>query len=560
MKIRLISLVLCVLMISFAILVGCSSKDDEFDINPEETAPRTPVSLNFWIITDKKTTPDAQTAVEKAFNDIVKSRFTTYVDLVFLTEDEYKTALANKMEEIDEQKKLEEEEAKRRREEERSKRAAGITDAKTSAPDTTEYVEETVTNAYGLPELKYPNLSDYQIDIILIKGIDMLNDLVKANRLNPLDKYLTAESKQLTKYIHPIFMDMCKINKVTYAIPNNQVIGEYTYLLINKELADKYYYDPDSFSRLDDETTKKFIEEIAEKEKDYTPVLSRVDSPFIHYWSDDGSRSLLASYFSATASQGIRGIMRNPFAISQFTSHELQMQEYEDKGYFSKNPETDDKFAVALMKGDASLPDAYSDDYYVKVVKKPVATEETVFESMLGVTTYTKNLDRAMEIITLLNTDPELRNLLQYGIKGTHYDIDETGALRRLNDHYMMNLVDTGNVFMAYPEEGMPLDAWEYGKKQNLDAIVSPLLGLGTVWEEVDKEIMEKIDALSEQYFARMDACTNATELSEFFTTAVAELEENEDFKTAISMDSEIASPHSVYFNKWYNVLWPPTD
>ena len=221
--------------------------------------------------------------------------------------------------------------------------------------------------------------------------------------------------------------------------------------------------------------------------------------------------------------------MRNPFAISQFTSHELQMQEYEDKGYFSKNPETDDKFAVALMKGDASLPDAYSDDYYVKVVKKPVATEETVFESMLGVTTYTKNLDRAMEIITLLNTDPELRNLLQYGIKGTHYDIDETGALRRLNDHYMMNLVDTGNVFMAYPEEGMPLDAWEYGKKQNLDAIVSPLLGLGTVWEEVDKEIMEKIDALSEQYFARMDACTNATELSEFFTTAVAELEENED-------------------------------
>ena len=85
MKIRLISLVLCVLMISSAILVGCSSKDDEFDINPEETAPRTPVSLNFWIITDKKTTPDAQTAVEKAFNDIVKSRFTTYVDLVFLT-------------------------------------------------------------------------------------------------------------------------------------------------------------------------------------------------------------------------------------------------------------------------------------------------------------------------------------------------------------------------------------------------------------------------------------------------------------------------------------------
>ena len=34
-----------------------------------------------------------------------------------------------------------------------------------------------------------------------------------------------------------------------------------------------------------------------------------------------------------------------------------------------------------------------------------------------------------------------------------------------------MNLASTGNVFMAYPEENMDLDVWEWGKKQNLDVL-----------------------------------------------------------------------------------------
>lgn len=74
-----------------------------------------------------------------------------------------------------------------------------------------------------------------------------------------------------------------------------------------------------------------------------------------------------------------------------------------------------------------------------------------------------------MEVITYLNTNIELRNLIQYGVENVNYELDlETGALRRLNRDYMMDLYKTGNVYMAYPEEGMPLDIWELSKKQNL--------------------------------------------------------------------------------------------
>ncbi len=558
MKSRLISLALCVLMVISVFLVSCSK--DEPDPDAAETAPRTPVSLNLWIITDKKTTPDAQAAVEKAFNDIVKSKFTTNVDIVFLTEDEYYKTLDNKMTEIEERKIFEEEEAKRKKEEERSKKAAGITDPETAPPstDTTEYVEETVTNKYGMSEIKYPALSDYQVDIVLIKGMDMLLDYTKSQRLTQLDQYLTAEAKQLSKFIYPSFLEQTKINGATYAIPNNHIIGEYTYMLINKDLADKYYFNPANFIRMDDDTTKKFIEDVAENEPEYTPVLSRVENPYINYWSKDGGKSILANYFPAASTLGMRADLRNLFAISQYTSFEVQMQEYEDKGYFSKNPEQDDKFAVAMFKGDARVADEYADDYYVKIVKRPVATEEILFESMFAISAYTRNASRSMEIITMLNTDPELRNLLQYGVENVHYEIDEDDGLVRINNEYIMNLVDTGNVFIAYPEEGMEEDVWEYGKKQNNDSLVSPLVGLGEHWHEVDTKMMDKIATLSAEYFARESACQNAEELVEFYTTAVGEIADNSEFLATLSLDIESKSPNSVYFTKWFNVKWPP--
>ena len=87
---------------------------------------------------------------------------------------------------------------------------------------------------------------------------------------------------------------------------------------------------------------------------------------------------------------------------------------------------------------------------------------------------------RAMEIITYLNTNSEIRNLLQYGIAGQHYTV-ENGTVSRVADKmgnfYDMDIYATGNAFLAYPEPGMDASIWENGKKQNRDSLVEPMLG-----------------------------------------------------------------------------------
>jgi hypothetical protein len=100
---------------------------------------------------------------------------------------------------------------------------------------------------------------------------------------------------------------------------------------------------------------------------------------------------------------------------------------------------------------------------------------------MFAVATTTLSVERSMQIITYLNTNTEIRNLLQYGIEGQHYIFDDKNEVKLMEDKngdkYEMDIYATGNAFLAYPEPGMKASIWENGKKQNRDSLVEPLLG-----------------------------------------------------------------------------------
>ena len=81
-----------------------------------------------------------------------------------------------------------------------------------------------------------------------------------------------------------------------------------------------------------------------------------------------------------------------------------------------------------------------------------------------------------MEVISLINTNAEARNILQYGVEGVDYYIED-GVLNRTNTLYSMKIERTGNCFIAHPEEGLPENYWENAKNQNNDALINPLLG-----------------------------------------------------------------------------------
>ena len=560
MKRRFLAMLLALAMLCPMILAGCSSTgDDTDDAESQSTTTRTPVSINMWIVTDKNTTPEAQAAVEEEFNRITKSTYTTNVDLVFVSPEEYVTKLNEKIALVQE--------------------AQNNKNNNASVTDTSEVTDEYVTNEYGVSELKYPEILDSQLDIVYIEGFDQLYDLATAGHLLNLNEHIapTGKAKVLTDVIPSQLFTYTKIDKATYGIPNNRVVGNYTYLLVKKdvvtgdangdgvvsndEISGSYYNFSDIATFFDCE---KVIEYVKSNRTDLVPVLESFDNPYIHYWSEDGSFSVLGSkksFVSQASDFNTQYYFNNIFSVPEFVNFELMMKKFDNNGYFATDAAASaesQNFAVAVMTGDSAILDKYSDNYYIKVIANPTVTDDNLFTSFYGISSYCKDVTRALEIITMINTNSELRNVLQYGVEGVHYELDDDNRVVRLQQSYIMDLEKTGNVFIAYPEEDMADDVWERGVKTNLDITVSPLTGLWANWLTVDTLAIEDLAAYSATIKERMDQCNTVEELQAFFDEAKAEVPTNPAYVSYTNTDAE-NSPKSIYL-AWFQKLWPSGD
>jgi putative aldouronate transport system substrate-binding protein len=217
-------------------------------------------------------------------------------------------------------------------------------------------------------------------------------------------------------------------------------------------------------------------------------------------------------------------------------------------------------FGVAVMEGDYALAREYSDEYYITVLDYPRVDDADIFDSMFAVTAYTASLARSMEIINALTCKSELRNILQYGVEGVHYTLNDDGAVVRKNNDYMMNINYTGNVLMAYPEEGMDLNIWRDVILQNQQALLAVTTGSNDYMSRVDKQAMAEMLSVSDAYFGRLSTCETIAEFEAYLDAATAEIKASSYYAklTSIEMVEEggqkIHNPTSLYgalFNWW---------
>ncbi len=494
--------ILCLLLaVLFAMtaLIGCADTTEGDELDPTKETDRSPVTLNMWVVCEELPSPEVQDAVEDAFSHITESAYTTRVNLIYSTEEEYKANLDAQFELID-------------------GRPAGTKFTQSNKIET-EVVD-------GVKVLKYPTPNKYQTDIVLILGRDMFNEYVREGRLQSLNDSLANASKAINAYIYSDILATAKVDKTWYAIPNNHIIGNYTYMMINKEMADKYYYHPDDFTSFGVGTAAaELIEQIAQNEdlSKIAPMYGMADYPLAKYWTDNDDKSVISTMYPTAGTQiGVPVSAGNIFADAGYKSFMQQMFYCKENGYFLADQE---EFGIGIFEGDYEFGKNYSDDYYVVVLDYPRLEEEAVFNSMFAVTAYTANLSRSMEIITALTCKSELRNLLQYGILDEHYELDDEGAVVRLGDDYKMNVNYTGNVFLAYPEQGMDVDRWrEYAITQNVQAMYSIVCGAGTYLENVDKQALAEMREVSSYYFERLYACETYAEFEEYLNAASREI------------------------------------
>ncbi|MBR2848169.1 MAG: hypothetical protein IKB87_01785 [Clostridia bacterium] len=514
MKRNLMCLLLALTMVlSPVAFVGCSGDkgDETIAGTTTDESALTTVTLTLWVPTDKDTTEEAILAVQEALSKITKARFETAIELHAVPSDEYEAAIEARMTEIEEAIAFEKAEAERKKKEAKELAAQGITTtAETTAAEEPLETDETYVNEIGMTVVKYPEVEKNQMDIFLIRGYDNYLAYNERGALSALDAELTGTSKILKQYIYPSFIDNAKLNGMTYAIPNNRPLGEYKYLLVNKRLVDELYWDKDKVTTISQ--CADFIKDV-QRFTDVTPFLAPVEPSDVYHWSEDGSWSLIATQLTRAADINAYSPPRSILNNNEYVDTVYLMKYLAETNGFSKDPQNEKEFAVGVISGDINVKNAYEDDYYVYIYETPRATTENIYASMFAVSAYTKSVARSMEVLTMLNTDPELRTILQYGVEGVHWqkNFDNDEVIDILSDDYKMKLEETGNVYMTYPGAGISMEYWESAKQQNLASHVSPYINLyrtDYVTEET-KADFDELAKLSKEYYDRIEAMSS---------------------------------------------------
>ncbi len=559
MKTKIFCLLLAMVML-VGVLAGCSSKKTEDDVGAvadTEESSRISMTLSLWLPTEEGTTEEAVKQVEEALNKLTTAKYNTAIEFHAIPRSEYWETVKAHMDAIT--VVIEEEEAAEaaRRKELKALRAQGIKIEETETEAESVEEEETMVNDIGVTVVKYPEVGEKQMDIFLVTSYEDYMDLIDKDLIECLDSELSGASKILNTYIYPTYFEMANENGL-YAIPNNHPVGEFQYLLLNKELVETYDYDIDDLKTL--LKAKDFIIDIGNQHLDgVVPLLGEVEAAhMIYFGSDQSEWSLLAQQIAGLSYYSSLLTPKSIFNNSEYVNTVGLMKQLKSLGYLGDGMlKEGEKFAAAVISGDPSVLEPYEDDYYINVYGRPVMEEEDVFGAMFAVSAYTKNLSRSMEIITYLNTDPTFRTVLQYGVQGVHWDYereDSEDTIKILNNDYQIKLTDTGNVYMTYPGPGISKDVWKYGKEQNLSCTTSPYMKFPGYITEDNEEMIKELDELSKEYKERLDNIPY-----EEYETEVLKIKQELKANTLFQIMVRPETPESIalIYNNWHDDLYP---
>ncbi len=551
---KLICLFLSLLLLLSVCLTACGekTKDDAY-ADKVQQASQSAVTLSMYLMSEAPVSAETAKEIEDALNDITEPKYTIRMKLHFYTPDEYYTKLEGAF-------------AARA-----AAAAAGTLQA--DADKNKESIESLA--ATGKVQILYPGVADYQVDLFYLNGQDKFNQYLSGGMLAEIDAQLDSAvaDRQFDFMPEQYFDYMKKINgRHSYAVTNAKAIGEYTYLLLNYDaMRQVHLYEGDTttfdeYTSLTCDAVQRFLSYVNNTDlglaDQYYPLYTNLNRGELLFnnvqfmgTGEDGKLtdefSVLGGYLQkATVNESYTNMyaeLSNLMKDEAFLSEMETLVKYEEAGYlteeggvYSTEQVEGKDFAVGYVTGGAELAEKYGKDYKMIPVGKPMLTEKESYEDMFAVSANSANVSKSMQILNLLNTDEEVRNLLLYGVEGEHYQLidsdmkDEYGEYyklaERLNDKYIMSAARTGNTLITTPEKEKSGDAEpvypnmkDFMVQQNSDAVVNLTSGFrsnykqGTTTFKVSDAELQSIRALSAAIWAKYLECETVEQFRDAF-------------------------------------------
>lgn len=351
---------------------------------------------------------------------------------------------------------------------------------------------------------------------------------------DPKNNLIEKYAPDLWALLPEVLTNGAKVNGAegygVYAVPGYKDIATQNCWDVNVDLLEKYGYTIDDIKGKSYYEFGDILKTVKEGEgPDFYPllvegaVLERMVTNSIIVTGDSGTCNVLSYYLNPNdvAAEGAYGNkILSKFETEEFKKFVEQTREYFEAGYIdpvmgNANQANDARTAKQLEGAYLIGTQSYSLGYelqasqerkiHVEMVPctEPYVDTTSSQGAMMAISTASKNPERAMMFLNLLNTDPYLMTLLNYGVEGTHYNLeDDMVVFTDKRGDYTPWTNGMGNVTILTPTKDQGADFWDGFKSYYGAAKEIPVLGWAFQQDNVQNEMAALANVAAEYALA----------------------------------------------------------
>jgi putative aldouronate transport system substrate-binding protein len=300
---------------------------------------------------------------------------------------------------------------------------------------------------------------------------------------------LPTKAPELWASMKAEWWDAARVNGKIYGVMNQQIFARQSGFWYDDVYIQKYSQDPNELN-----TFRKFADyllmlkenEPAENTTYMTWKLECLGQlKEMKGWENVSGSDVPGSIMS----DGSNTTIFNEYATPEYRELVFLAKELQEKGVIAKDvltaatiDRTQLKASPAMIAPGNAESEARNNGME-KIVMVPVGnaslTTNNVTATMTAVSATSRDIERSVELLNLINTDKELYNLLCHGIEGKHYTkVGDNKWAPIQNSQYNPNSDWMfGCVFNSLIQEASADDLWEQTKEINNNAQVSVLMG-----------------------------------------------------------------------------------
>ena len=254
--------------------------------------------------------------------------------------------------------------------------------------------------------------------------------------LMPIDDLMERHGQDLLEILPTEFIDGNRIDGNLYGVAANKELAHQWAVVFNMEYVEKYDLELPEIITLD--ALEEMLTVIEANEPGITPLTLRKDVHFMPWLEQyfDGSVDLTVVYRN---DQDYRVV--DPWATPEMRRFLTRMRSWYEAGYMPPDVSTINDNLDTVRSGRwfagvtsttpyADLRQSRQWGLEVRHVpfQTPIIATRDVGGSMMAISATSEQPEAVMAFINLMNTDPYLRNLIEFGIEGVHWEFVDAEA------------------------------------------------------------------------------------------------------------------------------------